>query len=120
MRYNQLALGLYIKEIKVQREELLSKIRDRLQRVHGDRLRGVVLFGSAARGDLSDDSDVDLLVLLQGPVHFGQDLQTNISALYPLTLETGHPISAKPVDAKRYDEFECPLFRNAKTEGIRI
>ena len=120
MRYNQFALGSYIMEVNVQREELLSQIKDRLQQAHGDRLTGVVLFGSAARGDLSDDSDVDLLVLLQGPVHFGQDLQTNINALYPLTLQTGHPISAKPVDAKLYDEFECPLFRNAKTEGIRI
>lgn len=104
----------------MQREQLLTQIKDRLRQAYGDRLRGIVLFGSAARGDLSKDSDVDLLVLLQGPVHFGRDLQTNIDALYPLVLETGHPISAKPVDEKRYDEFECPLFLNAKREGVRV
>lgn len=31
--------------------------------------RRIILFGSAARGSLTPDSDLDLLVIVRGPVH---------------------------------------------------
>jgi len=101
-------------------EALLKEIKARLQRVHGERLQGIVLFGSAARSEVTEDSDIDMLVLLRGPLKFGRDLQLNIDALYPLSLEIGHPISAKPVDGKHFDEYDCPLFESVKKEGVQI
>lgn len=65
-------------------KELLRRVKSVLQDVHGDRLRGVVLYGSYARGAGGAESDIDLLVLLDGPIHYGPDLETNIEALYPL------------------------------------
>ena len=53
---------------------LLAHIKSRLQAVYGDRLRGVVLYGSEARGEATPDSDVDILVLLTGPVALGREL----------------------------------------------
>ena len=80
--------------------ELLGEIKSRLKRVHGNRLRGVVLYGSEARGEAEEGSDVDVLVLLAEPVDCGRDLETNLKALYPLSLEIGRRISAKPVSAR--------------------
>lgn len=37
---------------------LLARIKSRLQAVYGDRLRGVILYGSEARGEATPDSDV--------------------------------------------------------------
>ena len=51
-----------------QKTMLLARIKSCLQAVYGDRLRGVVLYGSEARGEATPDSDVDILVLLTGPV----------------------------------------------------
>jgi len=51
---------------------LLARIKSRLHAVYGDRLRGVVLYGSEARGEATPDSDVDILVLLTGPVALGR------------------------------------------------
>ncbi len=76
------------------KKELLHRIKRCLQPVYGDRLRGVVLYGSEARNEAEKDSDIDILVLLAGPVH------------------------AKPVDAAVYEAAECPLYINAKEEGI--
>jgi uncharacterized protein len=101
------------------RQELLAGIRERLQKAHGRRLRGVVLYGSEVRGEAHPDSDVDLLVLLEGPINYVQDLRTNIDALYDLVLALERPISAKPVDIDVYDAAAYPLYRNAKAEGIR-
>jgi predicted nucleotidyltransferase len=46
---------------------LLARIKSRLQAVYGDRLRGIVLYGSEARGESTPDSDVDILVLARRP-----------------------------------------------------
>jgi len=99
-------------------EDLLERIKSRLAVAHRARLRGVVLYGSQARGEAGADSDIDVLVLLDGPVDYGRDLEANLSALYPLSLELGRRISAKPVPAAEYETVDCPLYRAAHLEGI--
>ena len=101
----------------VDKEKLLVEIKRRLQAAHGERLRGVVLYGSHARGEASAESDIDVLVLLDEPVDYGEDLETNLDALYPLALELSRRISAKPVSAKQYETVDCPLYRNARRDG---
>jgi uncharacterized protein len=101
-------------------EAILKRIRDRLQAQHGPRLRGVVLYGSEARGQARTDSDIDVLVLLNGPVDYGRDLEANLDALYPLSVEIGRRISPKPVTVDEYDRAECPLYRQAHLEGIAV
>jgi hypothetical protein len=49
-----------------------SQIRFRLEAVFPDRLRGVLLFGSAARREADPESDVDLLILLDGRFAWGR------------------------------------------------
>lgn len=99
-------------------EALLKEIKRRLAAVHGDRLRGVVLYGSQARGEAGPESDIDVLVLLDDPIDCGRDLETNLEALYPLALELSRRISAKPVSARQYNSADCPLYRNARREGF--
>ena len=100
------------------RDELMKRMKQSLAEAFGDRLRGIVLYGSEARGDARDDSDIDLLALLDGPVSFGRDLETCTDALYPLVLELERPIHAKPVDFRSYEAQEFAVYRNARKEGI--
>lgn len=100
--------------------ELLAEIKSRLQRCHGPRLRGVILYGSEARGQAGPDSDVDVLVLLDEPISYARDLETNIDALYPLALELGRRISPKPVSPEHYENYDCPLYRAVHEEGISV
>jgi predicted nucleotidyltransferase len=102
------------------REDILKEIKCRLSKAHGKRLRGAVLYGSEARGTAGPDSDIDVLVLLEGPVDYGRDLQTNIKTLYQLSLQIERPISAKPIEASEYESVECPLYQRAHKEGILI
>ena len=102
------------------KKELLKEIKSSLTAAYHGRLRAVVLYGSEARGSTKAGSDIDLLVLLDGPLDYGRDLETNLAALYPLSLKIGRRISAKPVIASEYEKLDCPLYQNVHREGIMI
>ena len=102
------------------REKLLKEIKACLITAYSNRLCGVVLYGSEARGTTCPDSDIDVLVLLSGPIDYGRDLETNLQALYPLSVKIGRRISAKPVAASEYESLDCPLYKNVHREGITI
>ena len=44
---------------------ILREFRGRLSARYGDRLRGIILFGSRARGDFREDSDADLAIFIE-------------------------------------------------------
>ena len=101
-------------------EDVLKRVKTSLQVAFGERLQGVILYGSEARREASEDSDVDLLVLLTGPVDQHEDSWTCIRTLYPLVLELERPIHAKPTDVLTYEAQEMPLYQNVRRKGILV
>ena len=49
--------------------EIARQVRAGLERIYGPRLRGVYLYGSAARDELTPDSDIDIAVVLDEVVN---------------------------------------------------
>jgi predicted nucleotidyltransferase len=116
--YNTSEEGAGVILTTTQRDQVLAQIKSLLAQAFGERLRGVILYGSEARGQAGADSDIDLLVLLEGPLRDSQDSWDCIHALYPLVLEIERPIHAYPVSVEDYEKQEYPLYRNVKREGV--
>jgi predicted nucleotidyltransferase len=95
-----------------------TRIRSLLQSAFGARLRGVILFGSEARAEARDDSDVDVMVVLAPPVSLAADLRTAIVALQPLRDELDRPIHATPVPEDAFRAAEFALYREAQAHGV--
>ena len=67
---------------------IVRKCKDALSEYYGARLKGVILYGSAARGDAVPASDIDLLVLLSPPLDHFAELRKIVDLLYPIQLES--------------------------------
>ncbi len=101
-------------------DEILQKCKLILEDYYRSRFKGLVLFGSSARGDAGPGSDIDLLVLLDQPVEYFQELRAIVDLLYPVQLESDRLISAKPVPADKFEQGTIQLYRIAQREGIQV
>lgn len=97
---------------------ILKKCKHILSDYYGDKFQGLILYGSMARGQTDNFSDIDLLVLLNTPFDYFQELRKIVEILYPVQLESENLISAKPAAKEEFDSGRILLYRLAKREGL--
>ncbi|MGH3146859.1 MAG: nucleotidyltransferase domain-containing protein [Rubrobacter sp.] len=91
-----------------------------LRELYGERHRGLVLYGSHARGEADDGSDVDLLLLLEGQVEIGKEIRRSSDLVATLSLESGLVLSLIPVSIEDYEASSDPYLINARREGALL
>jgi predicted nucleotidyltransferase len=80
----------------------------------------VILFGSQARGEAGPDSDVDVLVVLDGPVQVGEEIRRTSHIVGDLSLEHNLVISRIFMSADEFDSGHEPLRQAVLEEGIPL
>jgi predicted nucleotidyltransferase len=101
-------------------EPIIQKCKEVLEKHYGDRFAGLILYGSQARGQAEAESDIDLLVLLQGPFDYFQEIWSLTELLYPLQLESDRLISVKPAAVQDFHAGIFQFYRRARREGIPL
>jgi predicted nucleotidyltransferase len=89
----------------------------------GERLCDVILYGSYARGDVRDWSDIDMMILVHA-----DDLETKRikdaleDRLWRLIYETNLLLSIIVVSASRYEQYReiLPFYSNVERDGRRV
>ncbi len=99
-------------------KKIVEECKNVLKAYYGDRFRGLVLYGSIARGQEKDSSDIDLLVLLSQPFDYFDEIRRIVEILYPIQLKSARLISAKPAAVDEFESGKLHLYRMAKREGI--
>ena len=98
---------------------LLRRLDRELRGLYGkERYGGLVLYGSYARGEADEGSDVDLLVLLEGEVDPVRELIRMEDVKWALALESGYTLFVLAVSVEVYHSSEEPFLWSARTEGI--
>lgn len=98
----------------------LKELQEYLADIYGNRLRGVYLYGSYARGDFQPDSDVDVLIALEGMVNPSQEIDQIGDGVADICLEHNVLIATFPVPEEWLTARKSPLFENVRREGIRL
>jgi len=107
-------------KVNAQIKNLLQDFKTDLQHLYGKRLVTLLLYGSYARGQETETSDIDVLIILsdmQSP-YFESRQMTDIK--YKILDKYEQVISVLPTTQSRYKKMEIPLYKNIKREGIKI
>jgi predicted nucleotidyltransferase len=101
-------------------KKALKKLQQSLVQIYGERLQGIYLYGSYARGDFHPDSDVDVLIVLDGEVKPSQEIDRINPQVADICLDHNLLIATFPVSEKWFKERKSPLFENVRREGILL
>jgi predicted nucleotidyltransferase len=100
--------------------EILNRLRAYLQGLYGDRLERLVLFGSQARAEADHDSDIDVMVVLDGEVDAWTEIERTGEFVADLCLDYSVVICNIFMPAYRYYAKDCALVRNVVQEGMTL
>jgi len=99
---------------------IVAELKRGLQEIYGDRLRAVVLFGSQARGEATEDSDVDVAVVLDDYENAIEELWRMDPVTWRLSLENDLLLTVVPIKEQAWLEQDYPLHRNVQREGVAV
>jgi uncharacterized protein len=107
-------MGLGYQDIK----PVLDPVVQELAKLYGERLSKIALYGSYARGEASEESDVDLLVLLEKSEGTYAELD-RICDITSQALDAGVLISSFPLAVGRFGELQ-KTFRQNIEEDMQV
>ena len=105
-----------------EREKIaLDEIVKALRAIYGSRLKSVILYGSKARGDAGEESDIDLLAVIDGITSRFQERRRINAVVVPIDLKYGLLFNVFPVERDFYESVKIhPFYRNVQAEGIPL
>jgi uncharacterized protein len=99
---------------------VLRDLKAGLQDLYGDRLANVLLYGSQARGDAGEDSDIDVLIVLKGELRPGEEIRRTSYLIAELSLKHEVLLSRLFTSEADFGERRSPLIENVWREGVAL
>lgn len=102
---------------------VLNKVRDESKLLYGSLLDKIILYGSYARGDNTEESDVDIMIVLDcGADKIEQFRNATYEMASDISLEQEVFLSIFLKDKKHFEDNLdfLPFYRNIQREGISV
>ena len=103
--------------------KILGEVTQGVQKVLGARLRNIILFGSYARGDYDDESDIDIMVLADGTEEEIRELDYELNWVSSdVSLENDITVCIMLNDKTLFEQRLpiLPFYRNVINDGVQV
>lgn len=97
---------------------LMKELRGGLQTIYGDRLKGVYLYGSYARGEADPESDLDVLVVLDRIDSYSAEVDRTGELGATLSLKYSVSISKVYVSESAWLHGDTSFLSNVREEAL--
>ncbi|MBQ6005055.1 MAG: nucleotidyltransferase domain-containing protein [Selenomonadaceae bacterium] len=104
-------------------DEICRRVVAAYRKAYGSDIEAIYLYGSYARGDFDEDSDIDFAAIVKGERLDVQKKRWAVrSDINRMDLELDIITSAAAIPAGEFDKYkyELPYYRNILKEGIRL
>jgi predicted nucleotidyltransferase len=103
---------------KLPAQRILSELKSGLQIIYGKQLKGVYLFGSYARGEADQESDLDILVVLDAFDRYAHEVNRTGALAADLSLKYGVTVSLVFLREHEWLKGDNPFLSNVRDEAI--
>jgi len=104
----------------VQIEKLLEELKQGFVRIYGGQLKAVYLYGSYARGENVEGSDLDVVVILKDFQRRAAEIRHTSDLIGDLSLDFEITVSPLFLREEEWSTNKFSLLRNIKAEGVAI
>ena len=104
-------------------QAILQAITEEYQKLFGSKLKEVYLYGSYARGDYDDASDIDIVGIVDlNDEELSEATRKLTRTASDLNLEHDVMLSPTTIPAKHFYQYQdtLPYFRNILTDGVEL
>lgn len=104
-------------------QTLLEKYVTKLLDIYGSHIKSVILYGSYARGDYTEDSDIDIMILLDISDMEIKKYRHQLSGMtYDYNMD--YDLDIKPIAKNEYHFKKWlpvyPFYANVEREGVNL
>jgi predicted nucleotidyltransferase len=101
-------------------KQAVKELVDELKKLYGDNLSRVILYGSKARGDATEDSDIDILVVLKNIQNFSSERKKVKEISWRLSYKYELLLTVIIRSEQEYMQKDTPLLMNIEKEGVAL
>lgn len=108
---------------KAMLHKVLTTAKNGMKAIFGEHLTAIYLYGSYARNEADDESDIDLIVLLDMPKdEISKHRRTVSNFSSDIDLEYDVLVSIKLQDLQTFTKYKTtlPFFQNVLKEGVAL
>ena len=103
----------------MENERIFQQLIPEIVEIYGDLLVSVILYGSVARGTQTDESDIDIAVMLRNKEN-NEMKERMTDIIVDLELEYNKVLSILRIDYEKFKVWEdtMPFYKNMKKDGV--
>ena len=98
--------------------EIIKKYHEKIIDIFKDQLENMILYGSFARDEAYEGSDIDILVILRPPFDYANAMRKTSELTANMSIQYDVVISRVFVSNSDFKERNLPFFMNVRREGI--